>query len=143
MSESKSLENLFQLVHLLKRQYHNKLEQLDIGIAPMHIKVLTVINKKSQCTAIDVSNFLGRDKSQVTRLLNVLINQELIVKEPNPGDKRSHCLSITSSGEAVMKQLSGIEGHMSKLMKKELNSEEWAEFQRVTEKMAETLRELD
>ncbi|WED23031.1 MarR family transcriptional regulator [Vibrio sp. JC009] len=141
MSESRSLDSLFQLVHLLKRQYQNKMEQLDIGITPMHMGVLKVIRRNPQCTAIDVSNFLNRDKSQVTRLLNSLIKDGIIEKELNPADKRSHYLRITSSGEKIMEQIAGVDSQMDQLITKNLSPEELEEFQRLAGKVAKGLRD--
>lgn len=139
MSDNKSLDNLFKLVHNLKRNLQEQIEVLELDIAPMHVRVLKIINKKPQCTAVDISNYLDRDKAQVTRLLNSLIKQELIVKEPNPEDKRSQCLGLTSHGQAIIVNLVGVESSISEKMKAGLNAEELATFERVACQMANNL----
>lgn len=139
MSEGKSLDSLFKLVHAVKRNVHEKIEALDLDIAPMHVRVLKIITKKPQCTAVDIANFLDRDKAQVTRLLSALIKQELIVKEPNPEDKRSQCLAITERGKAIVDQLSEVDSEMFEKMKIGINSDELATFERVAKAMAQNL----
>ncbi|MCG9630880.1 MarR family transcriptional regulator [Vibrio sp. Isolate30] len=139
MSEGKSLDSLFKLVHAVKRNVHEKIEALDLDIAPMHVRVLKIITKKPQCTAVDIANFLDRDKAQVTRLLSALIKQELIVKEPNPEDKRSQCLAITERGKAIVDQLSEVDSEMFEKMKIGIDSVELATFERVAKKMAQNL----
>ncbi|WP_261903957.1 MarR family winged helix-turn-helix transcriptional regulator [Vibrio fortis] len=139
MSEGKSLDSLFKLVHAVKRNVHEKIEALDLDIAPMHVRVLKIITKKPQCTAVDIANFLDRDKAQVTRLLSALIKQELIVKEPNPEDKRSQCLAITERGKAIVDQLTEVDSEMFKKMKIGIDSEELATFERVAKAMAQNL----
>ncbi|KAB0286809.1 MarR family transcriptional regulator [Vibrio fortis] len=139
MSEGKSLDSLFKLVHAVKRNVHEKIEALDLDIAPMHVRVLKIITKKPQCTAVDIANFLDRDKAQVTRLLSALIKQELIVKEPNPEDKRSQCLAITESGKAIVDQLSEVDSEMFEKMKIGIDSDELATFERVAKAMAQNL----
>lgn len=139
MSEGKSLDSLFKLVHAVKRNVHEKIEALDLDIAPMHVRVLKIITKKPQCTAVDIANFMDRDKAQVTRLLSALIKQELIVKEPNPEDKRSQCLAITERGKAIVVQLSEVDNEMFEKMKIGIDSDELATFERVAKAMAQNL----
>jgi len=139
MSEGKSLDSLFKLVHAVKRNVHEKIEALDLDIAPMHVRVLKIITKKPQCTAVDIANFLDRDKAQVTRLLSALIKQELIVKEPNPEDKRSQCLAITEHGKAIVDELTEVDGDMFEKMKVGIDSNELATFERVAKAMAQNL----
>lgn len=139
MSEGKSLDSLFKLVHAVKRNVHEKIEALDLDIAPMHVRVLKIITKKPQCTAVDIANFLDRDKAQVTRLLSALIKQELIVKEPNPEDKRSQCLAITERGKAIVEQLTEVDNEMFEKMKIGINSDDLVTFERVARAMAQNL----
>ncbi|MCL1065317.1 MarR family transcriptional regulator [Shewanella olleyana] len=139
MQERKSLDSLFQLVHALKRQLHNRIEQLNLDIAPMHVRVLKIINKKVPCTAIDIANFLNRDKAQVTRLLNTLIAQELIVKEPNPEDKRSQCLRLTEKSQMIMGEISKIDKQIYAQMTQGLNEQDLEHFEVVAELMAKNL----
>ncbi|MCQ1058969.1 MarR family winged helix-turn-helix transcriptional regulator [Photobacterium sp. DNB23_23_1] len=139
MSESKSLESVFHLVHMLKRHMHEHIEQLDLSITPMHMRVLKIIKKKQICTAVDIAHFLNRDKAQVTRLLNELIKQSLIEKVPNPEDKRSQCLLVTSEGAEILANLAIIDGQMNERMMKGISNEELKEFERITGLMAENL----
>ncbi|MBD1577891.1 MarR family transcriptional regulator [Vibrio sp. S11_S32] len=139
MSDSKSLDSLFKLVHSLKRNVQEQIEALDLDITPMHVRVLKIIANKPQCTAVDIANFLDRDKAQVTRLLSSLIKQELIVKEPNPEDKRSQCLRITESGQEIMSMIAGVDKAMFEKMKDGVSNEELEVFQHVARKMVRNL----
>ncbi|GIU54126.1 MULTISPECIES: MarR family winged helix-turn-helix transcriptional regulator [Shewanella] len=139
MQDRKSLESLFQLVHVLKRQLHDNIEQLDLDIAPMHVRVLKIISKKAPCSAIDIANFLNRDKAQVTRLLNTLITQELIVKEPNPEDKRSQCLRLTEKSQLIMGEINSIDKNIYQQMTAGMTEDELAVFQVIAKRMATNL----
>jgi DNA-binding MarR family transcriptional regulator len=140
MSDYKSLESLFNLVHVLKRQLHDQIEQLDLGMAPMHVRVMKIIDKKKPCTAIDIASFLDRDKAQVTRLVSTLIENGLITKAPNPNDKRSHYLSITDTGMDIIKTISKVDTETRQIMMEDLSPEEITEFQRIADIMAKNLR---
>ncbi|MGF1725318.1 MarR family winged helix-turn-helix transcriptional regulator [Photobacterium nomapromontoriensis] len=139
MLGSQSQESLFKLVHCLKQNVLEQIEELDLDIAPMHVRVLKIISRKPQCTAVDIANFLERDKAQVTRLLNSLIKQELVVKAPNPEDKRSQCLRITDSGLVIMSKIAGVDKAMLEKMKQGISEEEMEKFQRIMAKMISNL----
>lgn len=143
MSEPKSLESLFQLVHMLKRRMHEHIEQLDLSITPMHLRVLKIIKRKQTCTAVDIAQFLNRDKAQVTRLLNELIKQSLIEKVPNPEDKRSQRLLVTNEGAEILAQLAIIDTKMNDKMMKGISQEELKEFERITGLMTVNLAKAD
>tara|TARA_Y100001956_G_scaffold34087_1_gene33482 strand:+ start:1423 stop:1797 length:375 start_codon:yes stop_codon:yes gene_type:complete len=116
-----------------------QIESLDSEIAPMNIRVMKIITKKSPCTAIDIAHFLNRDKAQVTRLVNALINQELVKKSPNPEDKRSQLLVLTNKGEDIMTKVSNIDREMLQRMTKGMNEDELEQFSQIASKMAQNL----
>ena len=139
MSDNTSLESIFRLVHSLKRKMSEQIESLDSEIAPMNIRVMKIITKKSPCTAIDIAHFLNRDKAQVTRLVNALINQELVKKSPNPEDKRSQLLVLTNKGEDIMTKVSNIDREMLQRMTKGMNEDDLEQFSQIASKMAQNL----
>ncbi|WP_043991470.1 MarR family transcriptional regulator [Vibrio sp. AND4] len=139
MLNPKSLDNLFHLVHALKRQLHEQVEQLELPIAPMHVRVIKIISKQSPCTAMDVVNFLNRDKAQVTRLLQTLIAEGFIEKRPNPEDKRSQCLLTTDKGNKVLDKIKVVDAEIFQKMTLNVSDDELAAFQITTGKLAENL----
>ncbi|MEF1323725.1 MarR family transcriptional regulator [Vibrio owensii] len=139
MSNPKSLDNLFHLVHVLKRQLHEQIEQLELPIAPMHVRVIKIISKQSPCTAMDVVNFLNRDKAQVTRLIKTLIEEGFIEKRPNPEDKRSQCLLTTEKGNEVLAKIKAVDAEIFQKMTSNVSEEELEAFQVVAGKLAENL----
>ena len=139
MSNPKSLDNLFHLVHVLKRQLHEQIEQLELPIAPMHVRVIKIISKQSPCTAMDVVNFLNRDKAQVTRLIKTLIEEGFIEKRPNPEDKRSQCLLTTEKGNEVLAKIKAVDAEIFQKMTLNVSEEKLEAFQLVAGKLAENL----
>lgn len=143
MSNPRSLDNLFHLVHVLKRQLHEQVEQLDLPIAPMHVRVIKIISKKSPCTAMDVVSVLDRDKAQVTRLIKTLLEEGFIEKRPNPEDKRSQCLLTTEKGNAVLTKIKTIDDEIFRKMTNDVSNEELNTFQLIAKKLATNLTQKD
>ncbi|MFA0442076.1 MarR family transcriptional regulator [Vibrio sp. 10N.286.49.C2] len=135
MPNQKSLDSLFHLMHAVKRNMHNHIEQLGLSIAPMHVRVLKIINAKDSCTAHDIASLLDRDKAQVTRLLNTLLAEAFIAKAPNPKDKRSQCLRVTDKGKEIVEKISGVDSHVLVNLTKGLSKDDLAKFQEIAEKM--------
>ncbi len=139
MSENTSLEPIFRLLHLFKRQMTEQIGNLDYDIAPMHMRVLKIITKKSPCTSIDIAHYLDRDKAQVTRLINTLISEKLLIKAPNPADKRSHFLELTEAGKKVMSDVASIDRNVFKKLAQGIGEDELASFNATAEKMARNI----
>lgn len=136
MSALTSFERIFQLVHLLKKNMHDRIESSQLGLSPMHVRVLKIIAKKPLCTAVDIAQFLGRDKAQVTRILNSLVEQKFITKIPNPDDKRSQCLQIDDDGLEVMRRLGQIEAEVLADMCRSLTDEDMQRFEEIVAQMS-------
>jgi DNA-binding MarR family transcriptional regulator len=133
------IETAFNLAHAIKRQLSGQLEAKNLSIAPMHIRVLKIIDKQKSCTAIDIAGFCRRDKAQITRLVKQLIEQGLVRKEPNPDDKRSQFLVLTSQGLALQESLLLFSEEMQKHITQGVNSEDLETFVRVAEQMTKNL----
>lgn len=141
MPNSRALESIFQLVHMLKREIHTHVEQLDVGISPMHVRMLKIIGNRPECTAMDIACFLKRDKAQVTRLLTLLIDKGLIKKIPNPEDKRSQHLIITEQGAEIYAQIRSVDQQIAEKINEDLSEQEIDAFCQTAEKMLRNLAE--
>jgi DNA-binding MarR family transcriptional regulator len=100
---------------------------------------MKIIDRKKPCTANDIASYLGRDKAQVTRLLNTLIDRGLINKVPNPDDKRSQYLNISDSGMLLVKEIAKIDDNVMAMMRKNLTQDELVEFGRIADVMSKNL----
>lgn len=67
--------------------------------------VLSLIAENPGITPIAISRASGRDKSTITPVLQDLSRDALIVRERNPGDRRSYGLSLTEQGRHTLDHL--------------------------------------
>lgn len=56
----------------------------------------------------EIADFLDRDKTSVTRLINGLEKRNLVVRIPDKIDKRNKLLYLTHQGKEIQKELSKI-----------------------------------
>ncbi|WP_282110871.1 MarR family winged helix-turn-helix transcriptional regulator [Shewanella algicola] len=135
-------EPLFNLLHSMKRSLRQAIEVDDLGITPLHMRVLKIISFYNQkVTANDIVQKTLIDKAQLARLIKELIGLGYVSKLDNPNDKRSYYLGISGEGEQVVKQLSTAENRVNEIMKSGLTEQEIADFARLAKQMAQNLNQ--
>ncbi|HIF9342046.1 TPA: MarR family winged helix-turn-helix transcriptional regulator [Photobacterium damselae] len=141
MEQTDFTDSLFTLVHTIKRHVYEQVEALELEVAPMHVRVLKIINKKSpHCTANDIAIMLTRDKAQITRLVNTLIAQSLVEKRSNSQDRRSQFLVLTQEGEDLIKKIRVVDESIKKKMMNGLTEKELQEITAISQKMVNNLK---
>lgn len=139
MFNAMTIETTFHLAHAIKQQLGDQLEAQNLGIATMHVRVLKVIGKSNAATAIDIADLFKRDKAQITRVVNQLIDKGLVQKEPNPDDKRSQLLSLTSAGRVKQEKLQTLSDYMEDQMTQSIDATDLAVFVKVAQTMTKNL----
>lgn len=132
-------EPLQQLSHAYRSRMRRAIQAAGIELPITHIRVMKGIAHIPQCTAQTLSQRMQRDKAQITRALNDLLQQGLIVKRDNPLDRRSHWLALSPSGDALMQRLLELEADTSRQMSLGLDGEQLATFLRLAHHMTQNL----
>ncbi len=135
-------DDLFNLADFTKRSLHVAFHEAGITMPHLHINALFVIIHNQPCTAIKLSQLVSRDKAQITRLLNSLVEQKLVKKLTNPEDSRSQFLKLTAEGEKVLKQIKIVEKPVLAEMTQGLTAREIKLFSELTTKMKNNLSKL-
>ncbi|TFF78151.1 MarR family transcriptional regulator [Aeromonas taiwanensis] len=87
--------HLFRILDQYKIALAQHFRAQQLSLSPLHYKVLQLIHAHDPATPQLIAQQSGRDKAQVTRLLQEMEKQGLIEKQPHPTDKRSICLALT------------------------------------------------
>ena len=64
----------------------------DTGLSPIQILILRTLVAEGEMTQALLVTKIGRDKSQVTRLIHDLVEKKLVIKRRSEKDKRSFIL---------------------------------------------------
>ena len=139
--DTSAIETIRFLAYAVKRQLAIQLEAEELGLAPMQVRVMKIIHRRSPCTALDIASFIRRDKAQITRLINGLLEQGLIEKVPNPKDKRSQFLSLSPEGAKVQATLSKLTKRAEQSMNEGIAEKDMQTFFDVAKKMRKNLDE--
>ena len=131
---------LFSLVHTVRNHIKQEIKQLELELSPMHLKSLKVISMIEGCTGQKLSDFMGRDKAQINRLIKELVNQELIIKTENEKDKRSQYLELSAKGAKFLLMFQKAEKTVFNKMVDDIPAEKIGAFIELTQKLKNNLK---
>jgi DNA-binding MarR family transcriptional regulator len=87
---------IYKARHLLKKRIQNKLKDFDISSEQW--SVLNTVYLKKGCNQITLAEILLKDGATITRILNILENKNLVIREKSTHDKREYLIYLTEYG---------------------------------------------
>ena len=76
-----------------------------LGTTPAQARVMVALHFHGPMTQQALSVHTEVDPSTLVSTLDVMEREEMAVREPNPGDRRSHLVSLTERGERRVPRL--------------------------------------
>ena len=98
------MELLHGVVHRVRTRMHQAIADDESGLAHMETRALQFVAKHPDSTPSDIVKHSGRDKGQVARLLNSLVERGFLARTER-SDRRSHSLHLTAAGRAVHRRI--------------------------------------
>ncbi|MCS7487277.1 hypothetical protein UA24_12570 [Marinomonas sp. BSi20414] len=143
-STESALQTLFMnTISGLKTSMKNIMKEKQLSLSPMYFMILKNIHDTQDCTANYLADVTEKDKGQITRLVQELINQSLVTKMPNPMDKRSQFLKLTPHGRQCYQELASADQAVLKDMRANISDEELKHFLTIGEKMLSNLNTIN
>ncbi|MEM9128387.1 MAG: MarR family transcriptional regulator [Pseudomonadota bacterium] len=109
MTQSRQMAHeLDRVVRKIDAQMHKQLPQKDSRrIGPMGVLLLMQLETLQPCPIQALANLLGRDNSQLTRLIRDLEQKGVLERKPHEKDKRVSLLQLTESGQEFLEDAKG------------------------------------
>ncbi len=133
------VDQLADLTHLFKSRLRQAVQQDGGGLAPMEAKVLMFFARHPGSTASDLVEHSGRDKAQVTRLVQLLVDRDLLQREPDPNDRRQQRLTPTAQGAALQRVLHRHRQRLGQSMVKGLAADELEQLSSLLRRLRDNL----
>ncbi|WP_294892136.1 MULTISPECIES: MarR family winged helix-turn-helix transcriptional regulator [unclassified Sulfuricurvum] len=102
-------------------------------------KVMVVLWNENVSTQQAIADFVGKDKTSITRLIAGLEKRALIRRTIDENDKRCNLVTLTPQGIALEKPTMQVLDQANKALHAEFDSEELATTLRVLKKMCHLL----
>lgn len=112
MGTNSDVIRLRELLRLLARKLGllDKSELSCCGITYSQCHILVEIGGKGCLSINELADLLGLDKSTISRTVNTMVEQGLVTREADPGDRRYVHIQLTEAGSRI---LSNIESRMA------------------------------
>lgn len=132
---------LQQLTHAYKSHMRRAVQAAGIEWPITHVRALKGIALTPHCTAQSLALRMRRDKAQITRVLNDLLEAALILKRHNPEDGRSQLLELSADGHALMQRVTALESAAAERMTNGLGAEQVDTFIRIAQRITDNLND--
>lgn len=83
---------LFDLLFLIRIRMKEVVQEADSDLSPLQVLVLRTLVDEGEMSLITLAHKIGRDKSQITRIIQDLENKKMVSKKRSPEDRRSFIL---------------------------------------------------
>ncbi|MBF0274628.1 MAG: MarR family transcriptional regulator [Nitrospinae bacterium] len=123
--------------NLLRNSFNSFLKPY--GIAGEQFTLLKILNENPAITQTEISEYLYKNKTTITRMMDVLEKKGYITKVRQNNDRRSFRISVTKSGKSLISELSGIFDPKIERLNNVFSEEEMASFLKVIDKFQEFL----
>jgi len=92
------IDHLHAIMHLFKDRMRQALHVNGEGLGHMEARALRFFFQHPGSTQQDLAAHSGRDKAQITRIVQNLMERGLLVREADPKDRRRLQLQLTQKG---------------------------------------------
>lgn len=128
MNGSRLLQFLRQFQKYFDRQFDEIIKEQNLTIREIHV-LLFLANNPDHDTARDITQLRGIPKSQVSQAVDLLAAEGLLLRTPDPEDRRIVHLSITPQGIPLARECQVIQEHCIQQMLNLLSPREQKQFQ--------------
>lgn len=119
--------NIYLASRKLFRSYLETFRAEGFNLTSEQWTTLSLIHHGLAKNQQDIANLSGKDKTTVTRAIEVLLNKGLIIRKTDPADRRANLISLSQKGKKLREKMQPVydkkrEEILSHFSKKELES---------------------
>ncbi|MFD1550794.1 MarR family transcriptional regulator [Putridiphycobacter roseus] len=116
--------NLGRTVKMMEHRVDHMLTSKGFDLTKMQFLLLHKLQEHDGVNQNDLAMFSNRNKSSLTRAINVLEKKNYLARIPSKEDKRVNHLFITKAGLQILDQTSPVFNEMSGIIQKGFKAEE-------------------
>ena len=122
-----------QMMHEMLRVLKTRdIEQAEIALTIEQHAVLHILNDRDSDVILkEMADAMGKDKSAIMRIIDVLEKKDLVRRAIDQKDRRKKYLMVTKKGEQVIEKFLEIEAELRTELKEGLTEEDMKTFYKV------------
>ena len=126
------LERTFRITKLSFIRVFNK---LNADITPDQWVLLDTLNQKGKLSQKEISKLSFKDAATISRIIEKLVNKELVTKSNEELDKRKTTIDLTKKGKALVDRCQEEIDNLRMQSWQNLTEEDYQNFQRIMDQV--------
>ena len=126
----------------VKTYFHKLLRENNIGITTEQFSVMMAVYTKSGITQSEIAKMVLKDKTNITRIIDLLEKSDYIKRKRDRNDRRIYKIYLTKSGKVILNKVFPITEQVDKNGLSNLNISQISELKKLLANVRETYREL-
>ena len=110
-----------------------------VDLTPYQWTILNLVYKDEGKSQAEIAEKSLRNTASVSRILNVMIKKNLIIREVNTTDKREYHIKSTKLGKLTWKKATIVVKEYRKMGWKGLDDKDYHHFRRILKKLSKNL----
>ena len=128
--------------YFMKTYFSKLIKDNDLNITTEQWAILNAVYHNPGASQTDLARACLKDKTNVTRILDLLVKKGYVVKNSDLKERRIFSITLTDLGESVLEQLINVSDNANKAFISELNRDEYLELIRVLKITAGSIEKL-
>jgi DNA-binding MarR family transcriptional regulator len=96
---------IHEVARLLRRRFEQRLRSTGIGLTRAQCAVLIHLAARGPCNQACLAQSLDIEPITLVRLLDRLQEAGLVVRKPDPRDRRAHALELTATAKPMLERI--------------------------------------
>ena len=128
--------------HYMKTYFSKLIKDNDLNITTEQWAILNAVNHNPGASQTDLAHACLKDKTNVTRILDLLVKKGYVIRNIDLNDRRIYSITLTDLGESVLEQLINISDNANEAFISDLNSDEYLELVRILKITSSSIEKL-
>ena len=114
--------------YYMKTYFSKLIKDNNLNITIEQWAILNAVYHNRGASQTDLARACLKDKTNVTRILDLLVKKGYVVRNIDLNDRRIYSITLTDLGESVLEQLINISDNANKVFISDLNRDEYLEL---------------
>lgn len=128
--------------YLMKNYFTKSIKEHDLNVTTEQWAILNAVYHNPGASQTDLARACLKDKTNVTRILDLLVKKGYVVRNIDPNDRRIYSITLTELGESVLEKLISISNNANKLCISEVDDADYQELVSTLRKISNTIEKL-
>lgn len=128
--------------YLMKTYFNKLIKENNLNVTTEQWALLNAVHNNPGASQTELARACLKDKTNVTRILDLLVIKEYARREIDVNDRRAYSISLTETGERVLKQLIGLANQANQSFIAELEKDDYPELVRSLRVITKTIDKI-